>query len=132
MLVAIKTVNLWNIILQHLNKKGSILMQTLLLFFIFISVYSPVVTLTLFIKNQDALKEKAFKRMDMEIAALEYYHAHSKTLKHDDAMYDYNHWITYWFKEDYMIIWFDGFYDYTIRFDFNSEGTIIKRTYAYD
>jgi hypothetical protein len=84
------------------------------------------------VKTQDALKEKAFKRIDMEIIALNYYYQNKDSLHHNDAIYEYNHWITYWFKENKMIVWFDGFYDYQIEFLKNEEGIFIKRTYAYD
>lgn len=123
---------LLNCLLILSSRKGSILAHTLVLFFIFLSIYTPVLTLTLYVKTQSSLAEKAFKRIDMEIAALSYYHEHKDSLQHDDAIYEYNHWITYWHKDNKLIIWFDGLYDYQIEFTKNDEDNFIKRTYVYD
>lgn len=124
--------NLKNGLLDIFKNRGSILLQTMIMFFIFISVYTPIMTLTLLRKTQPELANKAFKRMDMEILALEYYHKNKGDLKHDDAIYEFNHWITYWVKKDKLTIWFDGFYDYKIEFPLDKEGNFTKKQYVYD
>jgi|SRR5690554_6896464 len=112
------------------NHKGVILLQTLLLFFIFIMLASSVITIrTLELTNQ-SWKLKALFRMDLEIEALIYYHQHHP--KHHDAIYSKNHWITYWYDENTLTINFDGEYHYNLVFDVDDHGNLLNRSIQDD
>ncbi len=112
------------------NKKGAILHVTLALFLIFVLMFSTISTIKYLNHQQQNLANLAFMRMDMEIAALLYYHNHQP--KHHDAIYQYQHWITYWYRDDSLIIWFDGYYDYQLVIALDENGVPVSSKYIYE
>ena len=112
------------------NKKGAILHITLALFLVFVLMIVSILTIKLLDQQQQQLATQAFKRIDMEIAALHYYHKHKP--KHHEAIYEYQHWITYWYDDSRLIVWFDGHYNYRLIFLLNEDGMPISSQYDYD
>lgn len=109
-----------------LDTKGVVLVQTLLLFFIFVALASSVIT-TKTLENTNIIwQQKAFFRMDLEIQALMYYHQHK--VKHHDAIYIKDHWITYWYQDEKLIINFDGNYFYNLVFDLDDQQRLHNRS----
>ncbi len=105
--------------------KGFILLQTLLIYYIFISLFVSYTYLRSLQKANDQLFEAVEGRIDMEIMALEYFH--ENPIKHHDAIYIHKHWVTYWFKEDQLIINFDGYYDYNLTFKLHKDKKLSHR-----
>ncbi len=112
------------------NKKGAILHITLALFLVFVLMIISILTIKLLDQQQQQLASQAFNRIDMEIIALQYYYDHNP--KHHDAIYEYKHWITYWYQDSQLILWFDGHYNYRLIFQLNEEGIPISSQYDYD
>ena len=108
------------------NKKGVILLQSLIMFMLFVSLYSSIVTINALQRANDSLAKQAFLKMNLEIDALQYFHQHD--IKHHDAIYMHDHWITYWFKEDKLIINFDGYHSYNLLFDIKEPKKLSNRT----
>jgi hypothetical protein len=112
------------------NKKGAILHVILALFLVFSLLIVSILTVKLLDQQQHQLADQAFNRIDMEIAALHYYYKHKP--KHHDAIYEYKHWITYWYEDSQLIIWFDGYYNYRLILQLNAERLPISSQYDYD
>lgn len=108
------------------NKKGVILLQSLIMFMLFVSLYSSIVTINALQRANDSLAKQAFLKMDLEIDALK--HFHQNDIKHHDAIYMHDHWITYWFKENKLIINFDGYHRYNLLFDIKEPKKLSNRT----
>ena len=108
------------------NKKVTILLQSLILFIMFVSLFSSIVYIKTLQQANDSLAKQAFLKMDLEIDALQYFHQND--IKHHDAIYMHDHWITYWFKEDKLIINFDGYHSYNLLFDIKEPKKLSNRT----
>lgn len=112
------------------NKKGAVLHMTLALFLVFVLMVVSVLTIKLLDQQQRQLANQAFNRIDMEVAALQYYHNHKP--KHHEAIYEYKHWITYWYEDSQLIVWFDGYYNYRLILQLNSDGIPTSSHYEYN
>ncbi len=108
------------------NTKGVVLVQTLLLFFIFVALASSVITTKTLENTNTIWQQKAFFRMDLEIQALMYYHQHNP--KHHDAIYIEDHWITYWYHDEKLVINFDGKYFYNLVFEIDDQQRLHNRS----
>ncbi len=113
-----------------LNKRGVITLFVMTFFFAFTMMFSLIATLKMLDRQQQSLAQKAFDRINMEIEALKYLHRYNP--RHHDAIYIYDHWITFWYKDDTMIIWFDGYYDYYLVLHIDEHQRPISSEYIYD
>lgn len=108
------------------NTKGVVLLQTLLLFFVFVALASSLITSKTLENVNIHWQQKAFFRIDLEIQALMYYHQNNP--KHHEAIYIENHWITYWYQDNKLIINFDGEYFYNLVFELDDQQRLHNRS----
>ncbi|NLA78242.1 MAG: hypothetical protein GX845_01660 [Erysipelothrix sp.] len=104
---------------------GFILFQTLIIFYVFITLYGNIVYFNYLKTTNDKLMDRALQRIDLEIAALLHYQSHP--VRNNDAIYVDDHWITYYIKDNELKINFNGSYNYDLSFKINDDDYLSDR-----
>lgn len=109
------------------NQDGFILLQTLVLFMLFISLFTLKVYAIALAKQNSHLIERAYKRTLIETQAMDYYFKYSP-LNNDFTIID-AHWITYLVNNHKVEILIEGELVYKLILELNQDNQIQAISY---